>query len=248
MAKLSRANTAEEVRSFLGMGSYRRKFVRGYSSNVAPISNLLRDKRFASKRAKKLLVPWGEEQDKALAALIEILKSPPILALSNWGAKFQLHTDASELGAGAALTQDVRGTERVIGYSSHRWSRADARRSATEREVMVVLWAIEQHRPYLWGKKFRHITDCPAITWLFKSQTFSSKLHRWALRLTEYDMELQWRPGANHQLPDALSRLPIGDAPGADVDGSFPDDSSTRTTYKGPVLEGYCSASWGRTR
>ncbi|CAN0470597.1 unnamed protein product, partial [Scytosiphon promiscuus] len=72
-------NTVEEVTSILGMGSYLRKFVKGYSSIVAPNSNLLRDKRFASKRARKLLVPWGEEQDKALAALIEVLTSPSIL-------------------------------------------------------------------------------------------------------------------------------------------------------------------------
>lgn len=142
------------------MGSYLRKFVRGYSSIVAPIHNLLRDKRFASKRAGKLLVPWGKEHDKALAALIEALTSPPILVLPDWEAPFQLHTDASELGAGAALTQDVRGAERVIGYSSHRWSKADAKRSATEREVMAVLWAIEQHRPYSWGRKFFLTTDC----------------------------------------------------------------------------------------
>ena len=149
VAKLPRLDTVEEVRSLVGMGSYFRKFVRGYSSIVAPISNLLRDKWFASKRARKLLVPWGEEQDKAVAALTEILTWPPILALPDWGAHFQLDTDASELGA--ALTQNVRGTERGIEYSSHRWSRADARQSATERDIMEVLWTIEQHRPYLWG-------------------------------------------------------------------------------------------------
>ena len=248
VAKLSRAKTVEEVRSLLGMGSYLRKFVRGYSSLVAPISDLLRDKRFASKRARRLPVPWGAEQDKALRALIEFLTSPLILALPNWEVIFRLHTDASELGAGAALTQETRGAERVIGYASHRWSRTDAKRSATEREVMAVLWAIQHHRPYLWGRKFVLITDCSALTWLFKSQALSSKLHRWALRLMEYDMDLQWRPGANHQLPDALSRLPLGDAPGTDIDDSFPDDYSTRTTYRGPrgpVLEGVLLSELG---
>ena len=114
VAKLARANTVEEVRSLLGMSSYLRKFVRGYSSLVAPISDLLRDKRFASKRVRRLPVPWGAEQDKALKAPIEFLTTPPILALPNWEATFRLHTDASELGAGAALTQDTRGTEQVL--------------------------------------------------------------------------------------------------------------------------------------
>ena len=83
VAKLSRANTVEEVMALLGMGSYLRKLVKGYSSIVVPISNRLIDKRFTSRTARKLLVPWGEEQDKALVALIQELKWPPILALPN---------------------------------------------------------------------------------------------------------------------------------------------------------------------
>ena len=65
------------------------------------------------------MVPWGEDQDKALAALTEVLTSPPILALPNREAPFHLHTDASELGGGAALTQVIRDTERAIGFASH---------------------------------------------------------------------------------------------------------------------------------
>lgn len=120
------------------------------------------------------------------------------------------------------------------------WSKADAGRSATEREVMAALWAVEHHRTYLWGRKIALITDCSSLTWLFKKQTLSSKLHRWALRLMEYDMELRWRPGANHQLPDAVSRLPIGDTQAGDAGDSFPHDSFTRNTYRGlrgPALD-----------
>lgn len=101
------------------MTGYLRKCVRQYSALLAPISTLLRDKRFASKRARKLKVPWGEEQDKALAALILALTPPPILAMPLWDQPFQLHTDASELGAGAALTQTREGSERVVGYASN---------------------------------------------------------------------------------------------------------------------------------
>ena len=79
--KLARANTVEEVRSLLGMESYLRKFVRGYISLVAPVSDFLRDKRFTSNRARRLPVLWGAEQDKALKALVEFLTSPPIMAL-----------------------------------------------------------------------------------------------------------------------------------------------------------------------
>ena len=78
---------------------------------------------------------------------------------------------------------------------------------------MAVLWAVEHFRYYLWGRRVTLITDCSTRTWLFKSQTLSPKLHRWALRLMEYDMDLQWKAGQNHDLPDALSRLPRFETP-----------------------------------
>ena len=58
-----------------------------------------------------------------------------------------------------------------------------------------MLWTIQHYRPYLWGCGFVFITDCSAITCLFKNQDLSSKLHLRALKLMEYDMDLQWRPG-----------------------------------------------------
>ena len=97
---------------------------------------------------------------------------------------------------------------------------------------MAVFWAVDHFRPYVWGRRF---------TWLFKSRDLSSKLHRWALRLIEYDMDLQWRPGTGHQFPAALSRLPCSESPGEDINEAFPDDTSSRQTYQGPegtVLDG----------
>ena len=80
-AQLTRANSVEEVKTLLGMTGYLRKFVSKFIALETPILNLLRDKNFASKRGRKLKVPWGEEQDKALTALILALTSPPILVM-----------------------------------------------------------------------------------------------------------------------------------------------------------------------
>lgn len=74
-----------------------------YSSIVAPITNLLRDKWFASKRARKPLLSWSEEQDKAFPALTNVVTSPPILALSDWKSPFQPRTDASDTGLEVAV-------------------------------------------------------------------------------------------------------------------------------------------------
>lgn len=82
-------------------------------------------------------------------------------------------------------------------------------------------WTTSDH---ICGREFTLITDCSALIWLFKSQNLTPKLHRWALRMMEYDMVLKLRPGTAHQLPGALSWLPYPSVPGQDIYDCFPDD------------------------
>ncbi|CAN0060995.1 unnamed protein product, partial [Choristocarpus tenellus] len=96
--------------------------------------------------------------------------------------------------------------EHVVAYASHRWSKTDSRRAPTERECMAILWAVEYFRSYIWGRKFTLVTDCSALTWLFESRELRPKLHRRAVCLMDHVMELKWRAGSKHQLPDGLSR------------------------------------------
>ena len=103
-----------------------------------------------------------------------------------------------------------------------------------------MLWAVDKFASYLQARPFTLITDCSALIWLFKSQALSAKYHQWALRLMQYDIDLQWRPGTKHQFADALSRSHGLDR-GATVDDSLPGDNTTKKTYRGPqgpVLDG----------
>ena len=104
ITQLSRPTTVEDIRVPQGMSGYLRQFIPNYSTVTAPISDLLREPRFRGKRARRLKVPWGEFQ-QAKDALIKALTNPPILALPDWDKPFRLHSDASEIGAGAVLTQ-----------------------------------------------------------------------------------------------------------------------------------------------
>ena len=125
----------------------------------------------------------------------------------------------------------------MIAYASHRFSRTDSRREPTARECMAVLCGVGHYRHFLAGRRFNLITDCSALTWLFRSRNLSPKLHRWALRLAEYDRVLRWRSGTENLMPDALSRLPLHtDTEPTDIDDSFPDDpsSSAPNHYVGP--------------
>eukprot|EP00903_Cladosiphon_okamuranus_P015718 g14508.t3 len=240
---MARPSTVEELRTFLGMTGYLRQFVPMYSVTAAPLTDILRNKEFASKRARKCRIPWGDKEDKAFCLLRESLASPTVLAFPDMNSTFELHTDASATGAGATLMQAVGDVPRVIAFASHRWSRTDSRRGPTERECMAILWAVDHFKHYLAGREFKLVTDCSALTWLFRSRDLCPKLHRWALRLMEYDIIMVWKAGVEHVLPDTLSRLPYSAEPQEDVDDSFPDDATSKAPSdyvgpQGPKLDG----------
>ena len=105
ITQLSEPLVVEEVRVLLRMAGYLRKFVPNYSSTLAPISDLLRDSRFRSKKARRFKVYWDQAQTGAMETLVSLLTCPPILALPDWNKPFRVHRGASETGAGAVLTQ-----------------------------------------------------------------------------------------------------------------------------------------------
>ena len=216
------------------MTGYSRQFVPQYSTVVALVSDFLRGPRFRIKRAKREKVPWGEEQNNVFSALIEALTSPQILALPVWTEPFSLSTDASEVGAGTVLTQCIERVENVTAYGSKRWSRGDSKRAAKDRERLSVMWAVNIFQPYLWGRPLTFTTDCSALPWLFKIQSFTQKYHCWPLRLMEHDIILKWRPGTQHQIPDVMSRLQNKSNMIEDFEDSFPGDESLPIVYKWP--------------
>ncbi|CAN0056863.1 unnamed protein product [Sphacelaria rigidula] len=119
IAQLREPQRVEELRSFLGMTGYLRRDIKGYSNTAVPLTDLLRDPRFASMRARRMKIPWGEQQQQAFLDLKSALMSYPILAYSGWNERFVLHSDASEFVAGAALSQEADEGEWVIDI---RWS------------------------------------------------------------------------------------------------------------------------------
>lgn len=136
IANMPRSQTVEDLRTFLGLTGYLRQFVRDYSIVTAPLTNILRNKDFASKRARKLPISWGHDEENAFQAVRSALASPTVLAFPDPNNLFELHTDASTIGAGATLMQPVGSDLRVIAFASHKFSRTDARRGPTERECM----------------------------------------------------------------------------------------------------------------
>ncbi|UYV69617.1 hypothetical protein LAZ67_6004101 [Cordylochernes scorpioides] len=157
MSKFPTPKSLTDVRSFIGMCSYYRRFIKNFAQKAEPLHRLLRkDTRFE----------WGPDQRQAYESLKLALASEPVLAHFDEKYATELHTDASGFGIGAVLVQVQGGSEKPIGYASRTLSTAEKNYSTTERECLAAIWAIGKFRPYLFGRSFTIVTDHHSLCWL----------------------------------------------------------------------------------
>jgi len=187
-----------QVRRFLGMSSWYRRFIPQFATLSEPLTRLL-------KKGKRW--EWGNDQDRAFQRIHEHLVTAPTLASPYFELPFVLQTDAISVGLGAVLTQNVEGTERVIAFASRALSDPEKKYSVTEQECLAVVWAIQKFRPYLEGYRFTVVTDHSSLRWLHNLKNPTGRLARWALELLEYDYTIEHRKGALYHVPDALSQM-----------------------------------------
>ncbi|UYV78462.1 hypothetical protein LAZ67_16001480, partial [Cordylochernes scorpioides] len=204
-----RPKKVKEVQSFLGMCSYYRKFIKDFSKIADPLTNLIK---------KSVSFIWTERQEEAFQTLKTALLSPPILGHFNPNAPTYVHTDASNIGIGATLVQDIGGEEKVISYLSRTLSKAEQNYSTTEKECLAVVWSMSKLRPYLYGRHFKIVTDHHALCWLKNLKDPTGRLARWALKIQEYDFDIIHKSGKKHLDADGLSRGPL---PETDWDEDF---------------------------
>ena len=196
--QLTVPRNVREVRSFLGLAGYYRRFIDGFAIVAAPLYALTK---------KNVRFAWGEQQQHAFETLKQRLCSAPVLAYPRRERAFILDCDASDEAAGAVLMQlDEDENEVVIQYASYTFSGAEVRWPIMEKEAYAIVWAIGTFRPYLLGHPFLVRTDNSATSFLRKAT--QPKLQRWAMALSEYEYTVQHRPGKLHSHVDALSRLP----------------------------------------
>ena len=200
ISTLQPPRTLTEVRAFLGLVSYYRKFVAGFASIATPLHRLLK---------KDLEFNWDGACQAAFEDLKQRLMQSPILKRPDFSLPFILQTDWSKEAIAAVLCQVQDGREHPIAYASRALTPTESNYAATEGECLAVVWAIKYFRAYLWGRKFKLETDHQALKWLMTTTDLSGKLARWSLRLQEFDFEIEYKPGATNQNADALTRLPI---------------------------------------
>lgn len=189
--------SVKELKSFLGLAGYYRRFIPRFADTAKPLTSLLKQEAPYS---------WGLEQERAFEALRKALCADSLLIYPDFKDPFILATDASGVALGAILSQVRDGKERPIAYVSRQLNAAERNYSTTERELLAVVWATAQFRCYLLGRTFTLQTDHSALKWMLRLKDPSARLTRWALRLAEFSYEVVHRPGLKHQHADALSR------------------------------------------
>ena len=191
--------TVRQVRSFLGLTSYYRKFILHYADKAKPLHRL-------TEKHQKFI--WTDECQKSFDLLKEALVSAPILAYPIEDGQFVLDTDASLVGLGAVLSQIQNGTEKVIAYYSRSFSRVERSYCVTRRELLAIISSIRHFHHYLYGRKIVVRTDHGALRWLLHFKNPEGQMARWFEVLAAYDFEIVHRAGRNHNNADALSRRP----------------------------------------
>ncbi|GBG65887.1 hypothetical protein CBR_g54178 [Chara braunii] len=188
-----------QVRAFLGLASYYRRFIKGFAAIARPLTNLLR---------KDQPLSWDAECQQAFATLKDALATAPILIRLDPSQQFILITDWQPEAISAILAQKGNdGREHVIEYTSR--TVPDERRndSAPQGECYAVVWGIQHFHPYLYGQKFRLATDHEPLLALKKLTNYTGMIGRWAVRLQEYDFDIVHRKTERHGNADGLTRL-----------------------------------------
>jgi transposase InsO family protein len=194
-----------EVRSFLGLCGYYRRFVQDFAKIAAPLHALA---------GKNIPFEWTTECQAAFVRLKEKLTSTPILALPQDEGKFILDTDASGVSIGAVLSQEQEGKERVIAYGSRVLSRAERNYCVTRQELLAVVYFLKAYRQFLTGKPFLVRTDHSALQWLRRTPEPIGQQARWLETMEEFQFEVKHRAGTAHRNADALSRRPVVEGDG----------------------------------
>ncbi|GJT19089.1 putative nucleotidyltransferase, ribonuclease H [Tanacetum coccineum] len=193
ITKWPRPTSVTEVRSFLGLAGYYRRFVEGFSRLALPLTKLMR-------KGEKFV--WNEEREKSFEELKQRLVSAPILTLPSGSGGFQIYSDASKKGLGCVLMQHGK----VIAYASRQLKPYEVNYPTHDLELAAVVFALKIWRHYLYGESCDIFTDHKSLKYIFTQRELNMRQRRWLELLKDYDTNIQYHPGKANVVADALSR------------------------------------------
>ncbi len=191
----------KELRKFLGLAAYLHKYSRNYAEFTVPLSALLK---------KDAVWRWTAECQQAFEAIKQSLIEAPILAIADQDRPFHVVCDASDFAIGSALMQkDDAGAERIICYQSRQLKPAERNYPVHDKELLAMKYALAKFRVYLLGDRpFTVYTDHASLRTAVNSPHLSQRMARWLSFFAEYNFSVEYKPGRQNVVADALSRRP----------------------------------------
>ncbi len=212
IAACPRPKTKKEVRQFLGLAGYYRRFIPDYSELTSPLTDL-------TKKEVPDTVQWTERCQQAFTQVKAALCGGPLLHSPDFSLPFLLQTDASDRGLGAVLTQEMGVEERPVLYISRKLSKRETMYSIIEKECLAIRWAVLTLRYYLLGREFTLCSDHAPLQWVHRMKDTNAQITHWYLALKPFKFKVIHRPGTQMTVADFLSRnggggLQAGGLPG----------------------------------
>ena len=189
----SRPRTVTEVRSFLGLAGYYRRFIKDFSRIATPMTKLTK---------KNQPYVWTEQCEQAFEKLKQALVEAPVLQIPEANEGMVVYTDASGSGLGAVLMQHGK----VVAYASRQLKPNETKYATHDLELAAIVFALKLWRHYLLGAKFELFTDHQALKYLFSQKDLNMRQARWMEFLAAYDLDILYTPGKANRVADALSR------------------------------------------
>ena len=188
-----------DIRSFLGMTGYYRKFVDDYAGHSKALTS-------ATRKTEPSTVEWSQELQDEFTYLKDALCCIPSLTIPTQEDSYILHTDASSHGIGAVLSVSRDDEEKPVAFFSRKLLPRETKYAATELEGLAIVDSVDHFASYLIGRPFTIVTDHKALTFLNSSKSTNGRLARWALRLQPFTFSIKYRPGHANGNADGLSR------------------------------------------
>ena len=198
-----RPKRRHDVRSFLGLASYYREFIRGFSQFAKPFTELTKG---------SIKWQWGDREERSFLALQVALATAPVLGLPDFSKQFLVTSDASDVAVGAILEQDLGNRLQPIAFASRKLHQAEVRYSAYERELLGIVWVIGQWKHYFQGPEPIVIqTDHAPLRHLPNQGSGNSRIWKWLSIVQGYNLEIRHIPRKKNPT-DSLSRQSAKDA------------------------------------
>lgn len=188
-----------DVRSFLGMCNYYRKFVRNYSLIAKPLFDMLRGEATFN---------WSSSAQHAFDTLKQCMSTEPVLVLPDPLKQWFIFTDASGYGIGGVLCQLYDTSYRPIMFVSHKLTETELNWPTHDKEMYAIIYTLKQCRPYVEGKRVTVITDHNSLIYMHSQPKLSARQARWNEYLALFDVHILYKPGRTNVVADALSRKP----------------------------------------